>query len=388
MFLSASRATSISYSTWWRIFTSNAVKYAPEETCVRLLVSALSSNQLLISVHNDPGTKHAELRSRFGNDASPLFQGGVSVHSDVSSTQKGLAIARKCATILGGTVSIRFEETEVVAALTFRYSILPASVCLPTSTLIASVDDQALIRKMDALMMRKMGIDVESVQHIRGGTVDEIRDFPEYVMQMQPRPTIVLIDQNLDHPIHNTTLIKGTALIPRLRGLGFKGKIVMKSGNSAPCDIRSFIAAGADGVVAKGLSHIDMNRQLACILFGLTAKPDELFNSDMIDMIPIPERREFVDMFVSEVQSLLKRMQDVIRGGVQQEIDSVLHALKGVSGNFGAVNVSGLCASLHGRTMEEHEWEAALQNLEARLDRIFVILESKCHEQQGIVEKE
>ena len=50
-------------------------------------------------------------------------------------------------------------------------------------------------------------------------------------MQMQRRPTLVLIDQNLDHPIHKTTLIKGTELIPRLRGLVFKGKIVMKTAN-------------------------------------------------------------------------------------------------------------------------------------------------------------
>ena len=361
-------------------FTSNAAKYAPEEAHARLHVSALPSSRLLISVHNDPGAKHAELRSRFGNDASPLFQGGLSVHTDILSTRKGLAIAKNCAALLGGTVSIRFEETEVVASLTFRYSILPASLCLPTSTLIASLDDQAMIRKMDAVIIQQMDTDVESVQHIRGGTADEICAFPEYVMQMKRQPTIILIDQNLDHPIHRTPLIKGTELIPRLRGLGYKGKIVMKSANSAVCDIRSFIAAGADGAVAKGLSPIDMNRQLACILFGLTPEPDEPFDSGMIDMIPIRERREFVDMFVSEVQSLLKRMQDVVRGGIQQEIDSVLHALKGVSGNFGAVNVSHLCASLRGRAMEEHEWKEALQRLEAQLDQVFTLLESKCHE--------
>ena len=40
-----------------------------------------------------------------------------------------------------------------------------------------------------ALMMQKMGIDVESVQHIRGGTADEICAFPEYVMQMKRQPT-------------------------------------------------------------------------------------------------------------------------------------------------------------------------------------------------------
>jgi len=248
------------------------------------------------------------MRDRFGSDASSLFQGDVSVHRDAFSTRKGLAIAKKCATLLNGTVSICFEETEVVATLTFTYSILSASICLPSSTLIASVDDQAMIRTMDAWMMQQIGIDVESVQHIRGGTADEIRDFPEYVMQMQRQPSIVLIDQNLDHPIHRGTMIKGTELIPRLRRLGFKGKIVVKSANSAASDIRSFIAAGADGCVAKGLNHMDMSRQLACILFGLTDnRPEEFFDPRVIDTIPIEQRREFVDMFVSEVRAQRKK---------------------------------------------------------------------------------
>lgn len=359
-------------------FTANAAKYAPQEASARVLVSAVSSNRILISVHNDPGPKHAELRTRFGNDASPLFQGDVSVHSDALSTRQGLAIAKKCANLLNGTVSICFEETEVVATLTFTYSILPASICLPSSTLIASVDDQAMIRKMDAWMMQQMGIDVESVQHIRGVTADEIRDFPEYVMQMQRQPTMVLIDQNLDHPIHRSTMIKGTELIPRLRRLGFKGKIVVKSANSAASDVRSFITAGADGAVAKGLNVMDLSRQLACILFGMTDTPEMLFDPRMIDMIPVEQRREFVDMFVSEVRSQLKRLQDVIPGGVRKEIDFVLHALKGVCGYFGALHVMGLCESLRGRTMEKYEWNAALENMREQLECVFALLEDKC----------
>jgi len=319
------------------------------------------------------------MRDRFGSDASSLFQGDVSVHRDAFSTRKGLAIAKKCATLLNGTVSICFEETEVVATLTFTYSILSASICLPSSTLIASVDDQAMIRTMDAWMMQQIGIDVESVQHIRGSTADEIRDFPEYVMQMQRQPSIVLIGQNLDHPIHRGTIIKGTELIPRLRRLGFKGKIVVKSANSAASDIRSFIAAGADGCVAKGLNHMDMSRQLACILFGLTDnRPEEFFDPRVIDTIPIEQRREFVDMFVSEVRAQLKRLHDVISGGVLKEIDSVLHALKSICGSFGALNVMGLCESLRGRTMEKYEWDAALEKMREQLECVFALLEDKC----------
>ena len=42
----------------------------------------------------------------------------------------------------------------------------------------------------------------------------------------------------------------------------------IRSANDSPADIDYFIAAGADGAVAKGLAAVDMNRQLASILFG------------------------------------------------------------------------------------------------------------------------
>ena len=99
----------------------------------------------------------------------------------------------------------------------------------------------------------------------------------------------------------------------------------------------------------------------------MTDTPEMLFDPRMIDMIPVEQRREFVDMFVSEVRSQLKRLQDVIPGGVRKEIDFVLHALKGVCGYFGALHVMGLCESLRGRTMEKYECNAALENMREQL---------------------
>ena len=60
----------------------------------------------------------------------------------------------------------------------------------------------------------------------------------------------------------------------------------------------------------------------------------------MIDSIPAEERREFVDLFVSETRSILGRLREVVQKGVGKDIDSVLHALKGTSGNFGARRIS------------------------------------------------
>ena len=217
--------------------------------------------QLFVFVHNEPGTKHAELRERFGTDASALFA-GHSMHLDALSTRKGLGIVKKCADVLGGHVNIRFEEDEVVATLECSFSVLHASLRLPTSTLIASVGDSALICRMDRAQIEQMDIDKESATHMRGATADEILTFPDYVARMERRPALVLLDENLDDPVLKTPLTKGTQLIPRLRELGYDGKIVIKSANLKPDDSASYEACGADGVITKCLDACQTNRQL------------------------------------------------------------------------------------------------------------------------------
>ena len=354
-------------------FTSNAGKYGLGEVTLR--VSVLPPQRLLISVHNDPGEKHEELRERFGTDSSSLFDGGVGIHANAFSTRKGLSIAKKCATILGGDVNIRFEPTEVVATLESSYTILPASLCLPTSTLIASVEDSALIRKMDCAMMGQMNIDIESAQHVRGSTAEEIRNFPEYVMLMKRQPTLVILDQNLDHPANHTEFMKGTELTCRLRELDFKGKIVIKSANATPDHARSYMACGADGVVAKGLNASDLNRQLACILFGMHTLPMEVFDPRLLHDFQLDARRELADEFLLEVKELLTKLQEAIQSGDYAHADLILHGMKGVCINMGARRVSEMCGMIRGRTMEKKEWEAELVNLSGALQQAFDFIE-------------
>lgn len=356
-------------------FTSNAGKYGFEGGEVRLHVSALPSKRLLVSVHNSPGEKHAELRERFGADSSSLFKGGVGAHANVLSTRKGLSIAKKCATILGGDVNIRFEPTEVVAMLECSYTILAASLSLPTSTLIASVDDSALIRTMDRALMGRMNIDVESAQHVRGSTADEIRYFPEYVKEMDPQPMILLMDENLDHPVNHSEFMKGTELIPRLRELGFEGKIVIKSANASPLHAESYMACGADGVVAKGIKAFDMNRQLASILFGLCVLSEEAFDPRTMQEFALDERRDLADVFISDVNELLMTLQGAVQICDYALAYSTLHAMKGTCMNLGARQVGEMCHTLRGRTMEKEEWEAELVNLRTVVQQAFDYLE-------------
>jgi len=348
-------------------FTSNAGKYGGGN--VRVHASALSSKRLRLSVHNNPGEKHAVLLERFGTDASSLFDGGVGVHSNALSSRKGLAIARKCASILGGEVSIRFEPEEVIATLDSTYAILPSSLCLPPSTLMAGVDDDALTRERDRVNIRQMNIDAASADHVRGGTADEITNFPVYVQQMDPQPSIVLLDQNLEHPVSRTELVKGTELIRPLRDLGFTGKIVVKSANDDPNDARFYASCGADGTIAKGLSALDMNRQLACILFGVgspLAKADEAIDTEYFDTLPMA----VLPRLIADMTSIMEDVEEAVQTRNQEKMRARLHRLKGASAVAGLRRLQDACHALRGQAMGTDEWEAGMVNLRCAVQQV------------------
>ena len=222
-------------------FTSNAAKYGAPPLRMHVALAARAAGALRVTVHNSPGEKHAELRERFGGGGSiaHLLQINQSssagresthtapVHADALSTRKGLAIVQTCATLLEAEASLHFEPAEVVASLEFAFTLRPAQLGLPPSTLIASVDDSAAVRSMDRRSFQQMAargvLDAASVQHVRGATCEEISTFPEYVMQLPSQPTIVLVDQNLDDPAHNMAFCKGTSLVLRLRKAGYAG---------------------------------------------------------------------------------------------------------------------------------------------------------------------
>lgn len=359
-------------------------------TPVRLHVATIPGRCLRISVHNAPGAEHARLRERFGNDASALFRAGLSAleSSNAVGTRKGLGIAKISSDLLGGEVGLWIHESSVVATLEFEYQLLPASVRLPPSTLIATLEDSALIRKMDQRLLASgaLGVDTESRRHVRGATAEEINTFPEYIMHKMPRrPCLCLIDQNLDHPLHGTEFAKGTDVVRRLREMGYEGELVIKSANHAPDHAKFYAACGADGVVAKGLSALDLNRQLACIHFGLTPGSNKR-TADLRSLATVDLRMlemlvedgcagEIADAFMSEMGSVLERLQQATEHEPQrhEEIIGILHSIKGTAANIGAQRVAATCAALH-EPMTREEWTQPLRELRVQLEQVFVLL--------------
>ena len=76
---------------------------------------------------------------------------------------------------------------------------------------------------------------------------EEIQGFPAFVAGLDPPPSVVFLDENLDHSNGSGAFLKGTQLVPRLREAGFAGKIVIKSANQASSERARHRASGADG---------------------------------------------------------------------------------------------------------------------------------------------
>lgn len=79
---------------------------------------------------------------------------------------------------------------------------------------------------------------------------------------------IVILDQNIDLLLggtENVTTVLGTNLALKLRARGFKGLIVLRTGNSSPHDVQAYMASGAvDECIGKDGNH----RDLAALIFA------------------------------------------------------------------------------------------------------------------------
>jgi len=101
-------------------------------------------------------------------------------------------------------------------------------------------------------------------------TLHEIDSFLDHVIgggdDLCPAD-IVILDQNIDllGGTENVTTVLGTDLALKLRARGFKGLVVLRTGNSSPHDVQAYMACGAvDECIGKDGNH----RDLAALVFA------------------------------------------------------------------------------------------------------------------------
>lgn len=214
----------------------NALKYGqPGGRITTEATYNSDSGELETKVINLPGPGHDQL-VKLGERATELvFAQGTRLHKDLDKSRRrthsagdGAWIIHKCATILGGTVSISFDDEQTV--FTFKTPIQVHSTPtpgidtfkLPQGVWGIGIDDSKIQRKLLRRFLHHVGID-EQRQIILGQKSSEIDGFVDFVvdfMNRHPGDQVFLIaDENLERNADaaNHDMVSGSECIKEIR---------------------------------------------------------------------------------------------------------------------------------------------------------------------------
>jgi HPt (histidine-containing phosphotransfer) domain-containing protein len=190
----------------------------------------------------------------------------------------------------------------------------------------------------------------------------------------------VLVDYRLDHPTLGTPFMRGTELLPRLRTLGYAGKIVVKSANDSSADLAHFRGVGADDALSKGLSVHALGRELARILAHAHARATgngHAVNGGSIDVSVLgeytaPAQRHMVLRFCELAPGVVAAASAAAAGGDAERVWGCVHRLKGMAAYVGAVELGIACEAMRDLPAERHSdaLTAVRASLDAALDAL------------------
>lgn len=150
-----------------------------------------------IRVINLPGPGHEELINLGTRAGELVFSHGTRLHKDVDPAMKSLSagdgawIIRKCATILGGTVSISFEPDQTQFVFEAPVKLYDASAeanafVIPSGVWGIAIDDSKIQRKLLRRFFVHAGIH-EHHQVILGQNSEEILNFVDFTVNFVKR---------------------------------------------------------------------------------------------------------------------------------------------------------------------------------------------------------
>ena len=141
-----------------------------------------------------------------------------------------------------------------------------------------------------------------------------------------------------------TPFIQGTELIPRLRALGYRGKVLMKTANDSSADIARFKAAGADDAIAKGMPINSLGRELARVI-GDTGGGD-VIDRALLAEYSVPMRHLAVQGFREAAMDIVDAATAAAAAG--DVAWGHIHRLKGIASYVGAAELVRACEAMRG----------------------------------------
>jgi len=343
----------------------NALKYGEKGGPIRTEATYyFETGWLEMKVINLPGPGHAQLIAMGPRASELVFSHGTRLHKDSHSNQRshsagdGAWIMHKCATILGGSVQITFEEdhTEFVFRAPCKVYDAPLREAdhfhLPSGVWGIAIDDSKIQRKLLRRFFVHAGIQ-EHHQIILGQNNEEISSFVEFVVDFIKRHPdnlfLVIVDENLElgDGISNHETISGSECIQRIRVTldsenEKKMLALVRSANDSPQDLAIYTSR-AHGYMPKvplqGMSVREMVAPLWAERFPLVKRgsnnePEEPDPDDRVTSIE--SLRDLTLISPAELKSLLKQVDAIaVRNADNNLADrwpvlwEKLHQLKG-----------------------------------------------------------
>jgi CheY-like chemotaxis protein len=227
---------------------SNARKYGTGVT-VEFAIE-YREPKLVVQVTNDANPpKQAQLIAKHGSDATRLLHNRGECGGKHSTNLGGQAM-RDVARILRGTVSLHLHPTTSRLCLEVE---APRSVEVESSEtpLVYFIDDEPTMRMVyDSWVRQPSPLNHESrVFPPPDLTLEEtdeaMRGFASTVIAARPRPSAVVLDQNLRSQVRRReNATTGTELAAALRSSGYKGTIIIRSANVSSKVVQEYLAAG------------------------------------------------------------------------------------------------------------------------------------------------
>ncbi|KAK3251654.1 hypothetical protein CYMTET_39014 [Cymbomonas tetramitiformis] len=140
---------------------------------------------------------------------------------------------------------------------------------LPEGLIYAVAEDNALMRAMlKKYIMNKLKGSSNSL--FAGESKEEILNFVNHVLSMNPLPDIIILDQKLDDPrkIGGPSVMLGTDIIWMLKSREYPGVLIIRSANDSQADIDHYLESGVDGILKKRYTGPETTACLAEIWFN------------------------------------------------------------------------------------------------------------------------
>mmetsp|Transcript_26552 Transcript_26552/g.86827 ORF Transcript_26552/g.86827 Transcript_26552/m.86827 type:complete len:1308 (+) Transcript_26552:50-3973(+) len=309
---------------------SNARKYGTDME-IELAIE-YHEPTLVMQVSNaaDP-QKQAQLIARHGTNATRLLHHRGNT-GGAHSTNLGGQAMRDVARLLRGSVSLQLLPAASRLHLEVR---APRTVDIEAHSatqplLVYFIDDEPTMRMVYGSWVRSPSplhpdSKVFPPPDLPAAETDEaMRGFAGHVLAARPRPSCVVLDQNLRSQVmRRENATTGTEIATALRAGGYKGSIVIRSANVSQKVINEYLSAGASAVMQKDEPR---ERLVQLIVEAGGALPKEFASDSEQEAGLLVGEHEGIWGSVSDAEERAAILSE-FRRGVRRTLDDLLALL-------------------------------------------------------------